>query len=41
MISDVAKLSEANLAIHTVRFEKLEADGVMCSLPHNITTQAK
>ena len=35
------KLSEANLAIHTVRFVKLEADGVMCILPHNLTTQAK
>ena len=35
------KLSDANLAIHTIRFEKLEVDGAMCLLPHNLITQAK
>lgn len=33
------KLSEANLAIHTARFEKLEVDGAMCLPSYNLTTR--
>lgn len=33
------KLSEANLAIHAARFEKLELDGAMCLPSYNLTTR--